>query len=108
MNYGVKLFAINLIVFATFLISSVTLISQPAFAISCSGNACSDVNLEWDGSCYTVKNYGGNSVRVQIGNGNTGTVKMTLRAGQRSNPILNPFGGGCRKTLGGSMRANYT
>ena len=81
--------------------------ATPAFAISCNGNACGDVELRWDGSCYTVINHGSDRVRVQIGSGGMGTVKMTLRGGQTSRPIINPFGGGCRTTLGGSMRANY-
>lgn len=80
--------------------------ASPALAISCSGGACGDVDLKWDGSCYSVKNYGSDRVRVQIGSGGLGTVKMTLRGGQ-SITIKNPFGGGCRNSLGGKMRANY-
>jgi hypothetical protein len=77
-----------------------------ANAQQCDGNACGDVKVNYDGSCYHAVNSGSKKVRVEFNPlGVTSSVSKVLAPGEDWRPQV--YGGACLSAFQGAYHANY-
>lgn len=94
----------------TFLLLSIVgitcLLAPKANAQGCDGNACSDVNVTFDGQCYHAKNHGSKHVKVQLDlMSASSSVSKVLAPGEDWRPQV--ASGACVNVFKGNYHANY-
>lgn len=72
-----------------------------AMASDCSGNACDDVTVDWDGTCYTYKNHGTKRIKVRVGQ----NTSFELQRGGSQKFVW--IDGKCTNTMPAKFTANY-
>jgi hypothetical protein len=82
------------------------LLVPKAYSQACDGNACNDVKVNYDGSCYHAVNSGSQMVRVEFSPlGFVSSVSKVLASGEDWKPQL--FGGACLSAFKDAYHANY-
>lgn len=88
------------------IVAASALLVTNAYAQKCDGNACGDVPVTWDGSCYHATNKGSKSVKVEFNpTGVTSSVSKVLGPGEDWKPQV--YGGACVNSFKDPYHANY-